>query len=87
MTLEARLEDALESGFADAKIELDLQGNKALVRVISDAFGGKSRVQRSKLVYQAIDGFIRSGELHAVTIQALTPAEADGAGGVGRIDG
>ncbi len=75
MSLERRIEDALKSGFVDAEIDLDLQGNKALVQIVSPVFVGKSRVQRSKLVYQTIDEFIRSGELHAVTIKAITQDE------------
>lgn len=75
MSLEQRIETALKSGFANADIHLDLQGNKAQVEIVSDLFADKTRVQRSKLVYQAIDAFIRSGELHAVTIKALTRDE------------
>ena len=75
MTLENRITQALATDFPDAQIHLDLAGNKAVVELVSDVFAGKSRVQRSKLVYQAIDGFIRSGELHAVTIRASTQDE------------
>lgn len=75
MSLERKIEAALRSGFEDAEIHLDLQGNKAQVDIVSQLFAGKTRVQRSKLVYQAIDGFIRSGELHAVTIRAQTREE------------
>lgn len=75
MSLERKIEEALQSSFEEAEIHLDLQGNKALVEIVSPVFAGKSRVQRSKLVYQAIDGFIRSGELHAVTIRAQTQEE------------
>jgi acid stress-induced BolA-like protein IbaG/YrbA len=75
MSLERKIETALRTGFADADIRLDLQGNKALVEVTGPMFAGKTRVQRSKLVYQVIDEFIRSGELHAVTIKAQTQEE------------
>jgi len=75
MSLEQRIEEALAAGFADAEVSLELSGNKALIEVVSDIFSGKTRVERSKLVYQVIDGFIRTGELHAVTIRAQTPAE------------
>ncbi|MBM4203043.1 MAG: BolA/IbaG family iron-sulfur metabolism protein [Gammaproteobacteria bacterium] len=75
MSLEQRIEEALVAGFAGAEVSLELSGNKALIEVVSEIFSGKSRVERSKLVYQAIDGFIRTGELHAVTIRAQTPAE------------
>jgi acid stress-induced BolA-like protein IbaG/YrbA len=75
MSLEQRIEAALTAGFVDADVTLELSGNKALIEVVSEVFSGKSRVERSKLVYQVIDGFIRTGELHAVTIRAQTPSE------------
>ena len=80
MDLQAAVEASLREGFADAQLELELNGNKALVDVVSAAFAGQTRVQRSKLVYQCLESFIRSGALHAVTIRAATPEERQSAG-------
>jgi acid stress-induced BolA-like protein IbaG/YrbA len=75
MDLFSQIEQALAAAFPGAHIDVDLQGNKALVEITSGAFSGKNRVQRSKLVYQCLNSFISSGELHAVTIRASAPGE------------
>ena len=43
--------------------------------VVSDAFAGLNRVQRQRLVFQAV-GDLMDGRVHALQIQALTPDEA-----------
>ena len=50
-----------------------LEGNRALISVVSPAFEGLSRVQQQQKVYACIDAFIKDGSLHAVTIRASTP--------------
>jgi len=76
MDLHSAIVAAVRERIGDARIELELQGNKALVSIVSTAFADKTRVERSKLVYQCIDALIRSGDLHAVTIRAWTPEES-----------
>ncbi|MDP6376768.1 MAG: BolA/IbaG family iron-sulfur metabolism protein [Pseudomonadales bacterium] len=56
----------------DVRVELD--GNRALINVVSPAFEGMSRVQSHQLVYGCIDQLIADGRLHAVTIRSSTPA-------------
>lgn len=75
MELRTAIEICLRDGLPDAEVTLDLQGNKAVVEVVSPVFSGKSRVERSKLVYQCLDSLIKSGALHAVTIRAAAPGE------------
>ena len=64
------IRDAIE--VVDIHVELD--GNRALIEVVSPAFDGLNRVQAHQLVYGCIDSLIASGELHAVTIRSSTPA-------------
>jgi BolA protein len=45
------------------------------VRVVSDAFAGKPLIQRHRLVYAAL-GDLMQTDIHALSIQALTPDEA-----------
>jgi acid stress-induced BolA-like protein IbaG/YrbA len=66
---------AVERGISDARVEVVVEGNRALITVVSPAFEGLSRVQKQQTVYACIDDFIRDGSLHAVTIRALTPEE------------
>lgn len=69
---------AIRGRLADAEVDVLLEGNRALITVISDRFENLSRVQKQQQVYACIEDYIRDGRLHAVTIRALTPAEADG---------
>lgn len=45
------------------------------VDIISEAFEGKSLIQRHRLVYDALDDIMPS-EIHALSIKASTPSEA-----------
>lgn len=58
------------------QVDIVLDGNRASITVVSDAFIGMSRVQKQQAVYACIDSFIKDGRLHAVTIRALTPDES-----------
>lgn len=43
--------------------------------VVSSAFSGLNKVKRQQIVYQALQDLITSGELHAISLQTLTPDE------------
>jgi acid stress-induced BolA-like protein IbaG/YrbA len=42
--------------------------------VVSAAFAGRGRLQRHQMVYRAL-GKLMSGEIHALSMQTLTPEE------------
>ena len=46
------------------------------VAVVSNAFEGKSRVARQRLIYQILADELRT-RVHALALTALTPAEYD----------
>jgi BolA family transcriptional regulator, general stress-responsive regulator len=46
------------------------------VRIVSNAFSGKSRVARHRLVYHALSDLMPE-RIHALAIEALTPDEID----------
>jgi BolA family transcriptional regulator, general stress-responsive regulator len=46
------------------------------VRIVSAAFEGASRVERQRRVYAALAGEMK-GPVHALSLAALTPAEAE----------
>ena len=75
MQLSDELENRLKKRFSNAQVSVEVQGSSAFVGVISDDFLGHSQVQRQQSVYSLINDLIQSGELHAVTIRAKTPAE------------
>jgi acid stress-induced BolA-like protein IbaG/YrbA len=74
------IESAVAAGIEGAEVSVVVDGDRALITVVSDAFAPLTRVQKQQKVYACIEDFIRDGRLHAVTIKALTPEEA-GSGG------
>lgn len=77
-TLRAYLSDA----FPDAEILIDDlagDGDHYRARVVSQAFAGQPRVRRHQAVYAALKGKM-GGELHALALTTLTPAEAAAGG-------
>ena len=71
--MQKRIIESIQASLAESLVEVELDGNRALITVTSMAFEGKSRVQKQQLVYGCINEFIKDGSLHAVTIRALTP--------------
>ena len=65
----------LRPHFTNAHIQAVNQGNKFEVLIVDDSFAGKRLVQRQQLVYAIVNPFIQSGQMHALTIHALTSDE------------
>lgn len=61
-------ESAAHAGHMEASD--DGAGTHFRVRIKSSVFGGKSRVQRHRLVYDALQEFIDAG-LHALAIEVI----------------
>lgn len=60
----------------DAQIQVEGEGCSFSVTVVSDQFEGQSLLNRQRTVMAAFSDLIASGELHALSVKALTPAEA-----------
>ena len=80
MDLKA-IEETLMAGFSHCNLELQGEGNKLFVSLVSDDFEGLNRVKRQQKVYGLLNDRIQSGEIHAVSMQTRTQAEADNADG------
>jgi BolA family transcriptional regulator, general stress-responsive regulator len=74
--LELVDESARHAGHAGARPEGE---SHFRVAIVAEAFVGKSRLERQRLVYAALGDLMRS-DVHALSISALTPAEARGRG-------
>lgn len=61
---------------SDSDVTVSGDGYKYETTVISPVFANLGKVKRHQLVYAAVNEAITSGELHALTITALTPEEA-----------
>ena len=70
--------DSVKSGIADGlaceHLEVSGDGQHFQALIVSNAFAGKSRVQRHQLVYAALGDRMRA-EIHALSMQTLTPEE------------
>lgn len=74
MQLET-MNEQLTAAFPDEHAVLDGDGYKFEATVVSSGFEGANTLVRHKKVYAALDSFIKSGELHALSIKAYTPDE------------
>ena len=70
-----QIEQLIASQMPDAEVEVSGGDGKYVANVTSDAFEGLNTLKRHKLVYACVNDQIASGELHALTIVAKTPAE------------
>ena len=50
--------------------------SKYEVKIVSNVFDGKSTIQRHKIIYALFDNYIKTGEIHALTIKAMTVSES-----------
>ena len=71
----------IESGIPGSQAMVSGEGCNLSVTVVSDAFEGKSMVQEQKMVYATVNQLISTGQLHALGIKAVTPAEWQAEGG------
>jgi acid stress-induced BolA-like protein IbaG/YrbA len=75
MVTPESIKHGIETGLACERVEVIGDGQHFQALIVSDAFAGKSRVQRHQLVYQVLGDRMRE-EIHALSMQTLTPAEA-----------
>jgi acid stress-induced BolA-like protein IbaG/YrbA len=67
----------LETNLAGCTAQVDSDDNTHFeATVISEAFAGKRPLQRHQMVYSALGDKI-GGDIHALSIKALTPEEAE----------
>lgn len=70
LSLQIGDDSAAHAGHAGARA-----GGHFSVFVVSEHFAGRTRLQRHQLVYEAVADLMRT-DIHALSIQALTPQEA-----------
>ncbi len=70
-----QIHERLQLNFQDAQVEVtDLTGTSDHIQVLirSEKFHGKTRMQRHRMVMDVFSEELKSGEIHALTIQAET---------------
>ncbi|MFB2539452.1 MULTISPECIES: BolA family iron metabolism protein IbaG [unclassified Acinetobacter] len=70
-----QLHEILIQAFPQADIQVKGEGGKFDLRIVDSCFDGKRTVARQQAVYAPLNQYITSGEVHAVTIRAMTPDE------------
>lgn len=77
VALDVQDQSASHAGHAGATRGDGSQGETHFhVRIVSAAFEGVSRVQRQRLIYDALKDEL-AGPVHALSVSALTPSEAE----------
>lgn len=71
-----KIQHLIEQHMPGAQVSVSGGEGKFVAEVVSEAFEGLPLIKRHKLVYAAVNKEIASGDLHALSIIAKTPAEA-----------
>jgi acid stress-induced BolA-like protein IbaG/YrbA len=67
----------LKNGLECTHLEVEGDGQHFTAVIVSNAFAGKSRIQRHQIVYGALGDRMRA-EIHALSMKTLTPEEFGG---------
>jgi acid stress-induced BolA-like protein IbaG/YrbA len=74
MVTEDSVKQGIAAGVACEHLEVSGDGQHFQALIVSREFEGKNRVQRHQVVYRALGERMRE-EIHALSMQTLTPAE------------
>jgi acid stress-induced BolA-like protein IbaG/YrbA len=75
MVTPGEVQSYIEKGLECIEVRVAGDGQHFEALIVSEAFRGKSRVQRHQLVYAALGERMRE-EIHALSMRTLTPEEA-----------
>ena len=70
-----QIKSQIEKEIECDELRVDGDGSHFQAVVVSKAFEGLRSVKRQQMVYAAVNHFIASGDVHALTIKAYTPEE------------
>jgi acid stress-induced BolA-like protein IbaG/YrbA len=68
---------AILAALPDCQIEAEGEGCNFSLVVVSPSFEGLLPVKRQQKVYAAVQHWLASGELHALSLRTYTPAELE----------
>ena len=74
--MKDEITDVISKGIEFDDLSVEGSESKYTVSIISDVFKGKSTIQRHKMIYALLDRYIKTGEIHALTIKAMTLDES-----------
>ena len=67
----------LSEGIKYDTLTVEGSESKYEVQIVSDIFDNKSTIQRHKIIYALLDSYNKTGEIHALTIKAMTLSESE----------
>jgi acid stress-induced BolA-like protein IbaG/YrbA len=70
-----QIETWIAAGLTCEHLSIDGDGHHFAAIIVSREFAGMNRVKRQQRVYKTIQDKLDSGELHALSMQTLTPEE------------
>ncbi|NVK20973.1 MAG: BolA family transcriptional regulator [Kangiellaceae bacterium] len=70
-----KIKQLIEQHIDTQEVRVDGDGSHFQAIVVSSAFEGVRAVKKQQMVYAAVNDYIASGEIHALTIKAYTPSE------------
>ena len=70
--MEEIIKKVLKENIDESIISVSGSEAKYTVEIASDMFLGKNTIDRHKIIYALLDEYIKSGEIHALTIKAYT---------------
>ncbi len=75
MVTPTDIQTYIAQGLPCEHLAVDGDGAHFEAVIVSRAFENLSRIQRQQAVYRALGGRMESGEIHALSMRTLTPAE------------
>ncbi len=73
-----QIRSCIEAELTFSELEVEGEGGRYEIYIVSELFAGMSRVKKQQTVYGPIKGLLADGRVHAVTIKAFAPAELPG---------
>ena len=70
-----QIKSSIESELTFEELDVQGEGGRYEIYIVSDIFAGMSRVKKQQTVYGPIKSLLADGSVHAVTIKAFAPAE------------
>jgi len=67
-----KIKEIIESTLSGSSAEVSGSEGKFSANIVFDGFEGLTTINRHKIVYSALDSYIKSGELHAISLKTFT---------------
>ena len=72
----SQINTLLDAELIDCQISVEGGDGKYLVTVVGDMFEGLNAVKRQQAIYKILNDHIKSGAIHAVTMNLMTVSES-----------